>query len=75
MSRFALSLPRIRAAIQHARPLPAVEPELVVCPTCLGTGRDPEAPAAIADDDGTCPCCCDPQHRLYAARHGYVLQD
>lgn len=38
--------------------IPAViEPEIVVCPTCLGTGRDREAPAASADDNGTCPKC------------------
>ena len=27
---------------------------LILCPVCLGSGRNPEAPAAIADDEGTC---------------------
>ena len=48
-----------------------IEPELVVCPTCLGTGRDPEAPAPAAIvDGGACP-----RHPLYAAHHGHVLQE
>ncbi len=58
--------------ISQQVPARAPELELVVCPTCLGTGRDPEAPDAIADDDGTCPGCCDPRHPHYAAHHGRV---
>lgn len=43
---------------------------IVPCPVCRGTGRNPEAPAAIADDDGTCLVCCSPLHPWYAAWHG-----
>lgn len=45
---------------------------LIVCPICHGSGRNPEAPAEIIDDDGTCLVCCFPQHPLYAAHHGHV---
>jgi hypothetical protein len=45
---------------------------LIPCPICLGTGRNPETPAAIADDDGTCLVCCSPLHPWYAAWHGQV---
>lgn len=48
------------------------EPELNTCPVCHGTGRNPEAPAEIVDDDGTCLVCCFPLHPLYAAQHGHV---
>lgn len=44
----------------------------LLCPVCCGTGRDPEAHAAIVDDDGTCPMCCCPLHPRYAAWHGRV---
>lgn len=46
---------------------------LVPCPTCHGTGQNPEAPGCIADDFGTCLECCDPLHPRYAAHHGCVL--
>lgn len=46
---------------------------LILCPICLGTGRDPEA--AIVGDDGTCPVCCFPLHPWYAAWHGQVWVD
>ena len=45
---------------------------LILCPVCYGSGRNPEAPAEIVDDDGTCLVCCFPLHSLYAAHHGYV---
>lgn len=45
---------------------------LVPCPICQGNGRNPEAPAAIAEDEGTCPTCCDPSGPWYAAWHGRV---
>ncbi|MFY0542500.1 hypothetical protein [Nannocystis pusilla] len=47
---------------------------LIPCPVCLGTARNPEAPAAIADDDGTCLACCDPTRPGYAARPGHAAQ-
>ncbi|MDC0719929.1 hypothetical protein [Nannocystis bainbridge] len=49
-------------------PLPSTV--LVPCPVCRGTSRNPEAPAAIADDDGTCLVCSYPPHPWYAAHHG-----
>lgn len=45
---------------------------LMHCPICDGTARNPEAPATIAEDDGTCPVCCNPAHPWYAAYHGRV---
>ena len=47
-------------------------PVILECPSCRGSGRDPDAPAAIADDDGTCLTCCRPDHPWYVARHGQV---
>jgi len=51
------------------------EPEPIPCPVCHGTGRNPEAPAEIIDDDGTCLVCCFPLHPLYAAHHGLLRPD
>jgi len=45
---------------------------LCTCPTCHGTARDPEAPAEITDDDGTCRVCCNPIHPWHVGRHGQV---
>ena len=45
-------------------------PELIPCPICHGSGRNPEA--ELVDDDGTCLVCCFPLHPLYAAHHGHV---
>lgn len=47
-------------------------PDLTTCPVCHGTGRNPEAPAELVEDDGTCLVCCFPLHPLYAAHHGHV---
>ena len=47
-------------------------PELVACPECDGDGRNPDAPDAIADDEGTCLTCCYPLHPRYAAFCGHV---
>ncbi len=46
--------------------------ELIPCPVCRGSGRNPEAPAELVDDDGTCLVCCFSLHPLYAAHHGHV---
>ena len=51
----------------------ATSPSTVVrCPVCRGTGRNPAAPAALADDDGTCLVCCFPLHPWYTRAHGQV---
>ena len=47
-------------------------PVILECPSCRGSGRDPDALAAIADDNGTCLTCCRPDHPWYVARHGQV---
>ena len=44
----------------------------VPCPTCRGTARNPEAPVALVNDDGTCLTCCDPGRPWYAGWHGWV---
>ena len=51
---------------------PSRRPDLIPCPVCHGSGRNPEAPAEIVDDNGTCLVCCFSLHPLYAAHHGYV---
>ena len=56
---------------RYPRSMPR-KPELNTCPVCHGTGRNPEAPAEIIDDNGTCLVCCFPLHPLYAAHHGHV---
>lgn len=61
--------PILRAMPKHK----SCEPELIPCPVCHGTGRNPEVPAELVDDDGTCLVCCFPLHPLYAAHHGHVL--
>lgn len=53
-------------------PRPVIKPQLIACPVCRGSGRNPEAPAELVDDDGTCLVCCFPLHPLYAAHHGHV---
>lgn len=47
--------------------------DLAICPACHGTSKNPDAPAAIAADFGTCLICCYPLHPQYAAHMGYVL--
>ena len=47
-------------------------PSTITCPVCHGSSRNPEPPAELVDDDGTCLVCCFPLHPLYAAHHGYI---
>jgi len=56
---------------RYASHMPS-EPEIIPCSICHGSSRNPEAPAELADDDGTCLVCCFPLHPLYAAHHGHV---
>lgn len=64
-----------RSWLEQLRHKPLDMTKFVLCPDCLGTGRNPEASAASADDDGTCLTCCYPLHPRYAAHHGYVLPE
>ena len=54
------------------RPPRSGDPDHVACPDCDGDGRNPEAPDAIADDEGTCLTCAFPHHPLYVAFAGCV---
>ncbi|MFY0542487.1 hypothetical protein [Nannocystis pusilla] len=69
-----MAAPSGPAAVDGRPAAHVVGMHLITCPACQGTGRNPEAPAAIADDDGTCLVCCYPPHPWYAAWHGQIRQ-